>query len=161
MPLVGRLSRGGGRDKLHDRASLATIAALRRPLETAVTLLPEATYALLDAHGGIRRLPGGDEFWRQPPQALEALGGDWLVTESCGDADWAHWEMHPDGDEFVYLLDGDIEFRLEMPEGLVVQRLSGRGAIIVPRGVWHTARLLRSSRMFFITRGGGTQHRPV
>lgn len=126
-----------------------------------MTFLPDAVYTLLDARGGIRRLAGGDEFWSQPQEALDALGGDWLVSEFSGEADWPSWEMHPNGDEFVYLLDGDIEFLLEMPEGLLTHRISGRGAVVVPRGVWHTARLRRPSRMFFITMGRGTQHRPA
>jgi mannose-6-phosphate isomerase-like protein (cupin superfamily) len=120
---------------------------------------PEHVYALLDAAGGIRQLPGGGEFWGQPPATLDALGRDWLVSEFSCDADWGSWEMHPNGDEFVYLLDGDIEFHLELPTGLQVQRIEGRGAVVVPRGVWHTAKIFQPSRMFFVTMGAGTQHR--
>jgi hypothetical protein len=126
-----------------------------------MTFLPDAIYALLDARGGIRRQAGGAEFWSQPQAALDALGHDWLVSEFECDADWGSWEMHPNGDEFVYLLDGDIEFRLETPEGVVAQRIAGRGAVVVPRGVWHTAKVFKPSRMFFITMGAGTEHRPA
>ena len=94
-----------------------------------MTFLPDAIYALLDARGGIRRQAGGAEFWSQPQAALDALGHDWLVSEFECDADWGSWEMHPNGDEFVYLLDGDIEFRLETPEGVVAQRIAGRGVL--------------------------------
>jgi len=122
---------------------------------------PEAVYALLHSTGRVRQQAGGPEFWGQPPEALDALGHDWLVSEFSCDADWANWEMHPEGDEFVYLLNGDVEFLLELPEGLHAERIEGRGAVVVPRGVWHTARVFRPSRMFFITRGAGTQHRPA
>jgi len=122
---------------------------------------PEDIYAVLDSAGRIRQHAGGAEFWAQPQQALDALGGDWLVSEFTCDADWANWEMHPHGDEFVYLLDGDIEFQLETPEGVVAQRIEGRGAVVVPRGVWHTAKVSRPSRMLFITMGAGTEHRPA
>ncbi|HEY0956778.1 MAG TPA: cupin [Roseateles sp.] len=122
---------------------------------------PEEVYALLNPGGAIRQLPGGGEFWSQPEDTLNALGRDWLVSEFSCDADWGNWEMHPAGDEFVYLLDGDVEFLLELPEGLHAQRITGRGAVVVPRGVWHTARVFRPSRMFFITLGAGTQHRPA
>ena len=37
----------------------------------------------------------------------------------------------------------------------------GRGAVVVPKGVWHTAKVLAPSRMLFVTMGAGTQHRPV
>lgn len=122
---------------------------------------PEHVYALLDATGHIRQQPGGREFWAQPSAALDALGHDWLVSEFSCDADWGSWEMHPEADEFVYLLDGDIEFHLELPGGLQVQRIEGRGAVVVPRGVWHTAKVFAPSRMFFVTMGAGTQHRPA
>lgn len=122
---------------------------------------PEDVYALLDPQGGIRQQPGGPAFWSQAAEALDALGQDWLVSEFSCDADWTSWEMHPHGDEFVYLLDGDIEFLLELPEGLSTQRIEGRGAVVVPRGTWHTAKVFRPSRMFFITRGAGTEHRQV
>ncbi len=123
--------------------------------------LPDTVYALLDAGGGIRTRPGGREFWAQPPEALDALGHDWLVSEFSCEADWSSWEMHPHGDEFVYLLSGDIEFHLETVEGVVAQRITGRGAVVVPRGVWHTAKVFEPSRMFFLTMGAGTDHRPV
>lgn len=122
---------------------------------------PDAFYALLDTHGGIRRVPGGDAFWGQPAEALDALGGDWLVSEFRCDTDWANWERHPAGDEFVYLLEGQVELLLELPEGVAAHHLQGGGAVVVPRGIWHTARVFGPSRMFFITRGAGTEHRPA
>ncbi|MDR7335819.1 cupin [Roseateles asaccharophilus] len=123
--------------------------------------LPEDVYALFDPRGGIRQLAGGGEFWSQPEERLNALGRDWLMSEFTCDADWGSWEMHPNGDEFVYLLEGDIEFLLETAEGVVTQRISGRGAVVVPRGTWHTAKVFLPSRMFFITLGAGTEHRPA
>lgn len=126
-----------------------------------MSLLPDQTYALLAASGGIRTLPGGETFWGQPPEVLDGLGRDWLVSEFSCEADWTSWEMHPEGDEFVYLLEGDIEFLLEAEGRRSAQRLTGRGAVVVPRGAWHTARVFRPSRMLFITLGAGTQHRPV
>jgi mannose-6-phosphate isomerase-like protein (cupin superfamily) len=122
---------------------------------------PEHIYALLDSTGRIRQQPGGREFWGQPRDALDALGHDWLVSEFACDGDWGSWEMHPNGDEFVYLLDGYIEFHFELPEGVTTQRIEGRGAVVVPRGVWHTAKVFRPSRMLFITMGAGTEHRPA
>lgn len=124
--------------------------------------LPDETYALLSATGAIRQEVGGREFWSQSQEALDALGKDWLVSEFLCDADWGSWEMHPNGEEFVYLLDGDIEFLMETSEGVATaQRITDRGAVVVPRGVWHTAKVLRPSRMFFITMGAGTRHQPV
>lgn len=124
--------------------------------------LPDETYALLSATGAIHQEVGGREFWSQSQEALDAMGKDWLVSEFLCDADWGSWEMHPNGEEFVYLLDGDIEFLMETSEGVATaQRITDRGAVVVPRGVWHTAKVLRPSRMFFITMGAGTRHQPV
>jgi len=124
--------------------------------------LPDEIYALLDTSGGIRKETGGREFWAQPQEQLDALGRDWLVSEFQCDEDWGSWEMHPNGEEFVYLLEGDIEFLMETAEGeLSSQRITDRGAVVVPRGVWHTAKVFKPSRMFFITMGAGTQHQPV
>ena len=128
---------------------------------SAMSFQPDATYALLDAAGGIRTQPGGAAFWCQPSEALDALGRDWLVSEFACEGDWDSWEMHPAGEELVYLLEGDIEFLMELPDGVCARRITGRGAVVVPRGVWHTARVFQPSRMFFITRGAGTQHRPT
>ena len=122
---------------------------------------PEQVYALLSPGGAIRQLGGGGEFWSQPQGTLDALGRDWLVSEFSCDGDWASWEMHPNGDEFVYLLDGDIEFLLDLPDGVQSQRIEGCGAVVVPRGTWHTAKVFKPSRMFFITLGAGTEHRPA
>ena len=34
-------------------------------------------------------------------------------------------------------------------------------AIVVPRGEWHTARVLEPTEAIFVTRGAGTEHRPL
>ncbi|MEO8310440.1 MAG: cupin domain-containing protein [Caldimonas sp.] len=90
-----------------------------------------------------------------------AFGQSWLVSEFECSADWDNWEMHPHADEFVYLLSGEARFELRSESGTTSVRLAGRGAIVVPRGVWHTAKVSVPSRMLFVTLGSGTEHRPV
>lgn len=121
---------------------------------------PADVYCLLSAAGGIVQQPGGEAFWSRPEPLLNEVCREWLVSEFTCTEDWPAWEMHPGGDEFVYLLDGDIEFLLEMPAGVQPQRIAGSGAVVVPRGVWHTARVFRESRLLFITLGAGTRHKP-
>jgi mannose-6-phosphate isomerase-like protein (cupin superfamily) len=120
---------------------------------------PEETYVHLAADGSGITTPGGSAFWSMPASELAMFDDGWLISEFVCHEDWANWEMHPHGDEFVYLLSGDIEFVLERPQGATATRITGRGALVVPRGLWHTARVLAPSRMLFVTRGGGTQHR--
>src|SRR5579863_7992072 len=45
-------------------------------------------------------------------------------------------EMHPDGDEILYLIDGDISVLLEENPERVVDVKPGE-SFIVPRGIWH------------------------
>ena len=122
---------------------------------------PGQTYVLLAADGAATAVPGGAAFWTQPEGAIDAFGHGWLITESEGEIDWPHWEMHPEADEFVYLLSGEADFVLQLPEGVTTLQLRGRAAVVVPRGVWHTAKLLAPTRMLFVTMGAGTQHRPL
>jgi mannose-6-phosphate isomerase-like protein (cupin superfamily) len=121
--------------------------------------LPSETYVHLRADGAAQALPGGDRFWSRPQHDLDRLGDGWLVTEFEGASDWPHWEMHPEADEFVYLLSGEAVLVLELPTGREEVPLRGRAAVVVPRGTWHIAKMSQPSRMLFVTMGRGTQHR--
>ncbi len=122
---------------------------------------PEQHYLHLAPDGTGRLAPGGEAFWAQPPEALAAFDAGWLISEYRFDADWPSWERHPHGDELVYLLEGEATLVLQTPEGERELRLQGRAAVRVPRGTWHTARVATPSRMLFVTRGEGTEHRAV
>ena len=122
-------------------------------------LNPETRYVHLSNDGAIQDLLGGAAFWSLPAEEMRRFDAGWLITEFVCEDDWANWEMHPEADEFVYLLSGDVALVLELPTGTATIRLSDRGAVVVPRGVWHTARVFATSRMLFVTRGAGTEHR--
>ena len=120
---------------------------------------PEEIYVHLAVDGTAQKVPGGAEFWSLPPDEMNKFGQGWLISEFICTEDWSNWEMHPHGDEFVYLLSGDVELLLELPTGVSSERITGRGARVVPRNIWHTAKVFSPSRMLFVTRGEGTQHR--
>jgi len=122
---------------------------------------PAHEYILLGKNGATAVVDGGEKFWSQPPGQLEKFGRGWLVSEFTCSEDWPHWEVHPEGDELVYVLEGDVEFLLEQPTGLQRTRVQGRGLVIVHRGVWHTAQVRAPSRLLHVTMGAGTRHRPV
>jgi hypothetical protein len=64
----------------------------------------ETTYLSLDGRGKVTAMPGGAAFWRTIDTNPNA--GGTLVTLGEGEGDWAHWEMHPQGDEVLVLLEG-------------------------------------------------------
>ncbi|WP_332878738.1 cupin domain-containing protein [Massilia sp. S19_KUP03_FR1] len=126
-----------------------------------MSLNPQETYVLLGADGVATPLPGGDQFWQLPEVDLAHCGDGWLVSEYLFEANWHSWEMHPYADEFVYLLSGTATLHLEQADGVHIIVLGGSGAVIVPRGIWHTAKVTSPCRMLHITRGAGTQTRPA
>lgn len=126
-----------------------------------MALNPQQTYVHLGPEGTVTQLPGGEAFWSLPESDLEYYGHGWLVLEFETTSDWLNWEMHPNGDEFVYLLSGAIDMLLEQENGMRIVEIRGTGAMVVPRGVWHTAKVHTPSRMLHVTLGSGTQHRPL
>lgn len=125
-----------------------------------MSLNPQQTYVHL-AHDGKAEEISGERFWQLPDAAMAQLGQGWVISEFAFTEDWPNWEMHPHGDEFVYLLAGAVDLQLERGSEVVTITLDGSGAVVVPRGVWHTAKVHAPSRMLHVTRGAGTEHRPV
>lgn len=73
--------------------------------------------------------------------------------------------MPPHGDEWIGLLSGDFDLTMELPDvpdGQRVVRLHKPGSfVIVPKGVWHTAKVRAPSFALFVTPGQGTLQRPA
>jgi mannose-6-phosphate isomerase-like protein (cupin superfamily) len=70
-------------------------------------------------------------------------------------------EMHPDGDEVLFLLSGDVSVVLEEGGSERVLALHPGQAVVVPRGVWHRVVLKERSQILHITPGPGGEHRPL
>ncbi|AUX45007.1 cupin [Sorangium cellulosum] len=85
----------------------------------------------------------------------------WLVTRFHITADTAHWEMHPAGDEFLYMLSGASDIVLQEQGGERVVELRPGTVCKVPRGAWHRLVLREPGDLMGITYGKGTQHRPL
>jgi len=119
----------------------------------------ETTYLGLDGLGGVTPLPAGPEFWQTIGENPAASGT--LVTVSAGEGDWKHWEMHPNGDEVLVLLQGRLTMVFEMSDGDQAFDLSPGATLIVPAGTWHRAQSQKNVRMLFITYGKGTSHKPI
>jgi uncharacterized cupin superfamily protein len=120
-----------------------------------------STYLRLRPDASIEPLPVDASFWQRIAAGeLGDFRNEYLVTIHSFDKDWSLWEMHPSGDEVVCLLSGSVSFVLEEPERRRAITLQRNGAyVIVPRGTWHTAKVVEPSQMLFVTAGEGTQHR--
>lgn len=85
------------------------------------------------------------------------FAGRLLISSHTFEDDWPTWEVHPNGDELVVLLSGDVELVLAAEAADENVRLTEPGSfVIVPRGVWHTAKVHKPTQMMFVTPGEGT-----
>ena len=85
-----------------------------------------------------------------------------IVTVFDYDSTWAYSERHAAGEELVFLIHGDVCFRLEDDSGRHEVVLRPGDAAVVPRGTWHQAVVRAPSRMLFVTpTPAQTEHRPV
>ena len=105
------------------------------PASSQVSIDPSQAYVLLAADGSATTLSGGEAFWSRPESELDRIGQGWLVSEfECGE-DWPNWEMHPNADEFVYLLAGSATFLMQQAGEVTRIPLQARAAVVVPRGM--------------------------
>src|SRR5215207_1653388 len=120
------------------------------------------TFIALDDSSGARPLPVTADFW--PKLITGQLGPlSRMVSGLSFESDWASWERHPAGEEMVCLIEGEVELHLELEDGsrdMVTLDRPG-DYVLVPKNAWHTAKVRKPARMFFITPGEGTQNRPV
>lgn len=75
-------------------------------------------------------------------------------------------EVHPDGDELLYVVSGTMEVTLDdgdehrVGEETTILLRAGE-ACVVPRGVWHRVEALEPSRLVHVTPGPNGGHRPL
>ncbi len=121
-----------------------------------------STFLRLRGDASIEPLAVDNTFWQRLASGqLGTFHNEFLVASSSFEADWPMWEMHPNGDEVVCLLSGSVTFLLEEAHGIRELALSRTGTyVVVPKGIWHTAKTQGPCRMLFITAGEGTRHRP-
>jgi uncharacterized cupin superfamily protein len=121
-----------------------------------------STYVVMDSGGNAIPVSVTDTFYEELNHNFGDFKDKRLVSQYNFDRDWGTWEMHPAGEEFVCLISGHLDLVLE--QGGVENRLSLQvpgSYVIVPKGIWHTAKIHQPSSVLFITPGEGTQNRPV
>jgi mannose-6-phosphate isomerase-like protein (cupin superfamily) len=69
-------------------------------------------------------------------------------------------EMHPDGDEILYLISGraNVVF-LDSPEE-DIEMQPGDG-LVVPKGMWHRVDILEPCQIVYVTPGPNNEYRPL
>ncbi len=115
--------------------------------------------------GYFAQLAGADEclpvavdatFWES---GVQALPPGRLVSMFESASDWQVWEMHPQGEEMIIQIEGELVLILEQDGGEERVPLRAGEFAVVPRGVWHTADAPTAGRAIYITPGEGTQNR--
>lgn len=108
----------------------------------------------LSREGGLRAVesPPG------PPVRIEGhtIDAPLLTREPPHDG-----EMHPDGDELLFLVAGRVTVVIEDEDPPREVPLARGQATIVPQGVWHKLRLHEPSQILYVTPGPGGAHRPM
>ncbi len=79
-----------------------------------------------------------------------------LVAIHRFDGPWTTWEVHPNGEELVVCLQGEIHLVQEIDGERRGVTLQAGDAIVNPAGVWHTATEARDAQVLFVTAGEGT-----
>ena len=98
-------------------------------------------------------------FYPELEAEFNGFAGHVLISQHHFAEDWPTWEVHPAGDEFVTLITGDITLVLWQDQQEHALRLSTPSDfVIIPKGVWHTARVHTPTTMLFVTPGEGTKN---
>ncbi len=118
------------------------------------------TFVHFSDGGGAQLIEVDDDFWSQIGKRTELHEGR-LMGALHLLADTPTWEMHPAGDEFLYLLKGAAEVVLQDINGERIVELKTSEGCLVPRGLWHRILTRTPSTLFFVTPGKGTQVRPA
>jgi mannose-6-phosphate isomerase-like protein (cupin superfamily) len=121
------------------------------------------TYLHVQDGGKTQQIAVNEQFWSDiAGGAKPELDQGRLMSAFSFSADWPSWERHPAGEELVMLLSGSAVLLLEEANGERELLLDTVGSyVLVPKGVWHTARTTQPTTLLFLTPGAGTEHRPV
>ena len=70
-------------------------------------------------------------------------------------------EMHPDGDELLFVLSGRMNVTLELEDGDREVELGQGEALVVPRGTWHLITTVEPGQIIHVTPGPNGEGRPL
>jgi len=106
--------------------------------------------------------PADATLYQRLEQNYNGFQGHTLISCHEFSEDWASWELHPAGDEMVILLSGQATILLQHEHGIEqIELRHANDFCLVPRNIWHTAKIAGDATMLFVTPGAGTIHREV
>jgi mannose-6-phosphate isomerase-like protein (cupin superfamily) len=70
-------------------------------------------------------------------------------------------EMHPDGDEILYLISGRIKVVFLDDDDEEDADVRPGDGLVVPKGAWHRVDIIEPSQIVYLTPGPNNQFRPV
>ena len=112
----------------------------------------EAADVKISVFDPIARLQGAGEMEFLDLAGFDGGGAGAFWSEPGGTSPW---EMHPDCDELLQILEGEIEVEVLPPgadPGSVV-RVPAGSFVVIPRGCWHRQTILQRTREFYLTPG--------
>ncbi len=119
-------------------------------LESSVVYTPELHCQVLAS---------SPELYGILDERYEQFRGHTLLAMHNFTTDWATWEIHPHGDEMVFLVSGEIDLLIKSGTAIECVSLNSPGSfVIVPRNSWHTGRVEVAACCLFMTPGEGTRN---
>src|SRR5262249_43032552 len=67
------------------------------------------------------------------------------------------WERHPDGEELLHVLEGELDVTTLTDEGAVHTRVPAGSIFVCPQGLWHWPRPEPNASLLFVTPGKGSE----
>ena len=61
------------------------------------------------------------------------------------------WERHPDGDELLHVLDGEVDVEVLTDDGSALVAIPAGHVFVCPRGLWHRQRPKTAATILFAT----------
>ncbi|HXZ00873.1 MAG TPA: cupin domain-containing protein [Stellaceae bacterium] len=118
------------------------------------------TYVQLKDGGAATKVEAGNDFWVRLSGRPELAEGR-ILWSAAQVRDSEQWEMHPQGDEVIYLLSGAVDLVVLAGESERTVTLRPNNACVVPKGVWHRIIVQKPANLLSVTPTLGTQQRPV
>jgi mannose-6-phosphate isomerase-like protein (cupin superfamily) len=117
----------------------------------------ESKFVHLENNGNLISLLIDEKFWSEGSSQSYFQSGRLMGVLNI-DPGPSHWEVHPDGDELLYLLSGSMDVVIELEGKNKVITLVSLSSCIVPQETWHQTIAREPCSLLFITPVKGTQH---